>query len=566
MPALFALIIGIDQYRDPRILDLRGAVNDANAVEDYLVFNVGVSKDRLMNLRDEGATRKGILQALKSLVHHGAIREQDPILIYYAGHGSEAQCCGQEARNVHTMIKMLVPHDFCLEGSNDEHGQGIFDVTLCQILNDIATNKSDNIVSRFISTEMRHQFLSTGQTVICDCCHSGFRARKNASLDAALAVRGIELPPNYTIPLHLFGSELVCKSSRLSSHVLLLACGKEQFAIERQGRGSFTSALLSLLEQEGTDKLTYMEVMSRMRDIPSQNPQCKGVHKNRILFDHKVHSRQRTVYGIYTTPEKKNQYTLQAGEAHGVAKGALFDVYSDRLATCALGSVVTIQTNPVTSQCSVYSDTLLALSQPSYAIQSCVGEGPNVRLFIEPNDELRDLFTLLGEHDTTSHERSFHLVNDWGQPDLVIRTDKGQAQIEIKDPICCQYGLRKMPFDDVRAADSHFLFSILRSAAHFYWYLHYPNDGCPLAQKVHIECLEVEPSGGLTDNLEQIFLPIQNSQNLLSGNIIFIDVDNYAAIYGYAIHNTSETPLYAALFYFDISDLSICKLQYPFPY
>ncbi len=88
-----------------------------------------------------------MIQALQSLATNPRISAQDPILIYYAGHGSEAKLTSLFSGNT---IQMLVPYDFVLDSSANHEGQGIFDVTLSSILNEIAREKSDNVVSRSI--------------------------------------------------------------------------------------------------------------------------------------------------------------------------------------------------------------------------------------------------------------------------------------------------------------------------------------------------------------------------------------------------------------------------------
>ncbi|KAG6914165.1 hypothetical protein DXG01_001996 [Tephrocybe rancida] len=88
--SLFAVIIGIDKYKHPGFPDLHGAVNDAIVVKEYLMLDVGVSKDRIISLHDKEATQEEILETIHSLAYNNAIGPQDPILIYYAGHGSEA--------------------------------------------------------------------------------------------------------------------------------------------------------------------------------------------------------------------------------------------------------------------------------------------------------------------------------------------------------------------------------------------------------------------------------------------------------------------------------------------
>jgi hypothetical protein len=56
--------------------------------------------------------------------------------------------------------------------------------------------------------------------------------------------------------------------SGLRSHVFLAACGEEELAQEFNGKGLFTSALLEILKAGGTDKLTYKDLIQRIRNIP----------------------------------------------------------------------------------------------------------------------------------------------------------------------------------------------------------------------------------------------------------------------------------------------------------
>jgi hypothetical protein len=54
----------------------------------------------------------------------------------------------------------------------------------------------------------------------------------------------------------------------LESHILLAACGEEESAIEENGRGVFTKALLHVLESFGADNLTYQDVLHRLPILP----------------------------------------------------------------------------------------------------------------------------------------------------------------------------------------------------------------------------------------------------------------------------------------------------------
>ncbi|KAG6906652.1 hypothetical protein DXG01_012738 [Tephrocybe rancida] len=555
-PALFALVIGINKYKDPEITPLHGAVNDADAIENFLLGSKKViSQGRIVNLRNEEATRENILEALESLACNDAIKTNDPILIYYAGHGSEAPAPnGWETSS--GKIQMLLPHDFKRKDSHDKGGLGILDRELSQSLMNLSEKKSDNI------------------TVIFDCCYSGSGTRGNPN-DETLAVRSVELPVGYSVPVAAFRSgthrhSAPQSSGPSSSHVLLAACKPDQFAIERDHHGAFTSALLKLLNNKGVDTLTYADVIMRLPDLSMQTPQCEGVNRDRTLFNSEVHGR-RVMYPI--KKHHPTEYILEAGEAHGLTNGAKFTIYSDKQMSTVLGSVTTTRTTPFKSVCS--SDSPFSLSSAAYAVQTHVGEEQDLCLFIELDNAFLDLFMELGKEmkrEDSSRQRSFRLVDtELDQPELILRAREGLVQFELTMPICRQFHLTQMPFHNVRTSDLDHLLPILHSAADFYWHLHHSNKNGFLAEKVHLECLELEPSG-LSDDLTAVYIPKAGGRNLIQSNTIFIhdareeNAKDDERRYGYRITNKSDDSLCVALFYFDISNLSIsndCSIHIP---
>jgi hypothetical protein len=52
------------------------------------------------------------------------------------------------------------------------------------------------------------------------------------------------------------------------SHVQLTACSATEVALEENGRGVFTVALLGALRAAGTTKTTYMKLLERLPDLP----------------------------------------------------------------------------------------------------------------------------------------------------------------------------------------------------------------------------------------------------------------------------------------------------------
>jgi len=76
-------VIGIDTYI--KWPPLKTAVNDAKAVKEVLLSRYHFEKDYLIELYDEQATRKNIISKLRYLANN--IREDDSLVIFYAGHG-----------------------------------------------------------------------------------------------------------------------------------------------------------------------------------------------------------------------------------------------------------------------------------------------------------------------------------------------------------------------------------------------------------------------------------------------------------------------------------------------
>ena len=144
---MFALIIGIDTYGSKDIKNLRGAVADARAVEAYLEKQLSVPQDHITILENELATRAAILENLRSLANDPRIQRQDPIIVYYAGHGSEIEGPPSwEAGGQNANIQATMPYDvYCQSGS--KMVDPIPDRTLGALLDGISQNKGDNIVS-----------------------------------------------------------------------------------------------------------------------------------------------------------------------------------------------------------------------------------------------------------------------------------------------------------------------------------------------------------------------------------------------------------------------------------
>lgn len=82
----WAILVGIDNY--PKWPRLQYAVNDAEGVEQILVQKFGFARERVILLKNEQATRQGILAAFHDRLAHGGLQPNDRVFMFFAGHGA----------------------------------------------------------------------------------------------------------------------------------------------------------------------------------------------------------------------------------------------------------------------------------------------------------------------------------------------------------------------------------------------------------------------------------------------------------------------------------------------
>ena len=137
---IYALLIGINDYVS--LPKLAGAVNDARAVEEFLKSQMNVPSDRIRLMLDHDASRKNIIDALSQLSKDREINRDDPILIYYAGHGTQLKPPkGWEAGGPGRKIQGICPCDYKKKSVDT-----IPDRTIGGYLDLICEKKGNNIV------------------------------------------------------------------------------------------------------------------------------------------------------------------------------------------------------------------------------------------------------------------------------------------------------------------------------------------------------------------------------------------------------------------------------------
>ena len=101
---MYALIIGVNKYgKHP----LSGAVADAKSVEKFLRSKLHVPASHITRRIDEEANYKGIMDAFLEFHRDERIQRGDPILIYFAGHGTTIK----DPDNADKTLQCIVPYD-----------------------------------------------------------------------------------------------------------------------------------------------------------------------------------------------------------------------------------------------------------------------------------------------------------------------------------------------------------------------------------------------------------------------------------------------------------------------
>lgn len=298
-----ALLIGINDYPFINNADLKGCVGDVLLFEQLLLERFAFAAAAITILRDNQATRAGILGALAELTR--STEPDDLVLVYYAGHGSYRA----RARARGGQEQTLVPHD---SGRRTYPNRDISEDELGQWLRTLAA-KTDNVVLFF------------------DSCHSETLVR---SLEGGARFvegdpRAAPEPAAAEVKPPAGPSGPLPPSDR---YVVLSACRDEQQAweyVERVGdqkivHGTFSLFLIEALRSAGP-RSTYRDLYERVaaqvtQAKPMQQPRCEG-RIDRVLFALSEHDLPPARH-VQVLAVSASQVTLAAGALHGVELGS----------------------------------------------------------------------------------------------------------------------------------------------------------------------------------------------------------------------------------------------------
>lgn len=329
---IWALLVGIDRFAAQTNLD--GCTNDIGAMYGLLTTGYGVDPDAVRVLRDEEATRQGIIDAfMEHLVENPAIERGDQIVFHFSGHG--ANMIDPLGASPTGYIESLVAHDSGLDGVFN-----IPDTTVAALLELLSHSKGDNI------------------TVVLDCCHSGNGTREGG--DRAPKSRLTE--PDRRQPPAKLDAELVERATALGvkkrwrqeglPYTLLAACRDRELAQEyvdyyqddEPAFGAFTWHLVDALwrlQPNTSYAMLHEQVASKVNVYnPNQMPQCEG-NADRSVFGSTPVRRDPFIKVVDT---HNGELVLDGGRVHGLGKGAVIELYPadvqriDDLPDAALGT------------------------------------------------------------------------------------------------------------------------------------------------------------------------------------------------------------------------------------
>jgi len=308
---VFALLVGIDEYRPP-LLSLKGCLNDIEDVYQYLGEAVGAPA-RVLQLRNADATRAAVIDAFRR--HLGRAGPGDSALFWYSGHGSVAPVPPQwwHLEPDGTTMQTLVCADSRHDGVPD-----LLDKELALLIREVASH-------------------GPHVAVVLDCCHAGGATRTPPSARAR-QVAPAPAPPHPGRLTDELGAHVAAgvlpRLTDLADHVALAACQSDQLAhelpdLDGRHRGVFTAGILSELRRLGKPR-TYRDLVAAARGhvanaVDRQTPVLYPAGDS-IVDQNFLGGPARPPAATMTMGYRHGRWVVDAGACHGLVSGAAVDI------------------------------------------------------------------------------------------------------------------------------------------------------------------------------------------------------------------------------------------------
>ncbi|HEY9874439.1 MAG TPA: caspase family protein [Candidatus Obscuribacterales bacterium] len=245
-----ALLVGINDY--PFGNKLFGCLNDVDLQKNLLIYRFGFQEKDIRILKDNQATRQGILTAFEEHLINQA-KPGDVVVFHFSGHGSQVfdADCDFKDDNGNCVNSTFIPFDNNLPFAERQKGG---------VVNDIMGH------TLFL---LMYALQTENVTVVLDSCHSGGGKRGNLIVRAAAggeqlkpSQAEIEYQQQWLRKLNLTSEEYKKKRQEgVPKGVVIASAKREQYAIDAPfndfNAGAFTYAMTQYLwQQPGNEPLS----------------------------------------------------------------------------------------------------------------------------------------------------------------------------------------------------------------------------------------------------------------------------------------------------------------------
>lgn len=303
-----ALLIGIDDYADPLIIDLDGTINDVCLMRYMLVRRYGFKDKNIKLLTNERAYKSAIISALKSDLTPKSLSKSDVVFFYYAGHGGQLSDDDGDEAGFDGLDETIVAYDTELLTRND-----IRDDTLEPIFSRIAD-------------------LSASLTVVFDACHSG------DALRSSLKARRIERneQPSVREQSEDWSQALDRLFSGHDNLVFMSAASEKELAnedvINGKTHGAFTHAFYRAASTANSGS-TSRDILERARillsksQIARQTPTIEGDFADSPFLSQEVINQNAGLLASTIGKEDRSSWlSVPIGEITGETKGSIYSL------------------------------------------------------------------------------------------------------------------------------------------------------------------------------------------------------------------------------------------------
>jgi hypothetical protein len=304
----WALLVGINDYIDQRIPDLKGCESDIDLVKDILTTKYGFPETHVKQLKSRQATRENLIEAFSTWL----IEKPSPgdvVLFYFSGHGTQ------------------IPD----ADGDEKDGE---DEALCPA--DTGVDTQLNVLTDDELQVLLGQIPTQNVTVVFDSCHSG-----TATRDLVFVGNLLQQPRVLQRDLILAAKPPATRPVQRESdfelenpnHVFISACDAHELAMDAPWQtpdggyfyaGALTKNLIDQLKAASAD-MTYRDLIRKVshgvRKKSDQTPQLEGNAEMPIFFEQTPGESSIPIAGV-----EAGRVQLGAGAIHGVTKGSVYAI------------------------------------------------------------------------------------------------------------------------------------------------------------------------------------------------------------------------------------------------